>query len=100
MFYPVCCCSGRPSDKAWQFLPGAAVSEIDAENFSVAGAVSQTARQLAGAIGLAVLVALLGASDLTDSDVGAFRRAFVFLGTVAALASLVASRLPAPRRTK
>lgn len=80
-------------------LAGAAVSEIDVENFSVAGAVSQTARQLAGAIGLAVLVALLGTSDSTDIDVDAFRRAFVFLGTVAALASLVASRLPAPKKS-
>ncbi len=78
-------------------LAGAAVSEIDAENFSVAGAVSQTARQLAGAIGLAVLVALLGTTDSADIDVDAFRRAFVFLGAVAALASLVASRLPNPK---
>ena len=46
---------------------------------------------------LAVLVALLGTSDGADIDVASFRRAFVFLGTVAALASLVASRLPSPR---
>ena len=78
-------------------LAGAAVSEIDGENFSVAGAVNQTARQLAGAVGLAVLVAILGSSAAGDIDLDAFRRAFVYLATVAALASLVATRLPPPR---
>ncbi len=79
-------------------LAGAAVSEIDRENYSVAGAVNQTARQLAGAIGLAVLVAILGSGAAGDIDLAAFRRAFVYLGTVAALASLVATRLPRPSR--
>jgi EmrB/QacA subfamily drug resistance transporter len=78
-------------------LAGAAVSEVDRDNYSVAGAVNQTARQLAGAIGLAVLVALVGSSAGSDIELAAFRRAFVYLGTVAALASLVATRLPPPR---
>lgn len=75
-------------------LAGAAVSRIDAENFSVAGAVNQTARQLAGAIGLAVLVAILGSTDNADLDLSGFRRAFLYLSAVAATASLVATRLP------
>ncbi len=78
-------------------LAGAAVSEIDRENYSVAGAVNQTARQLAGAIGLAVLVAILGSGAGGEMDLAAFRRAFVYLGTVAFLASLIATRLPKPR---
>lgn len=49
-------------------LAGAAVSEVDRDNYSVAGAVNQTARQLAGAIGLAVLVALLGSSAAAISN--------------------------------
>jgi len=81
-------------------LAGAAVSEVDRENFSVAGAVNQTARQLAGAVGLAVLVAILGSTAASDIDLDAFRRAFIYLGTVAALASLVATRLPSPRTTR
>jgi EmrB/QacA subfamily drug resistance transporter len=80
-------------------LAGAAVSEVDRENFSVAGAVNQTARQLAGAIGLAVLVAILRSADTDDIDLDAFRRAFIYLGTVAGLASLVATRLPSPTRS-
>lgn len=80
-------------------LAGAAVSEVDRENFSVAGAVNQTARQLAGAIGLAVLVAILGSTDTGEIDLDAFRRAFIYLGTVAALASMVATRLPSPEAT-
>lgn len=78
-------------------LAGAAVSEVDRENYSVAGAVNQTARQLAGAIGLAVLVALLGSNASGDIELAAFRRGFIYLGAVAALASLVATRLP-PRQ--
>ncbi len=78
-------------------LAGAAVSEIDGKNFSVAGAVNQTARQLAGAIGVAVLIAILGGAA-GDIDLDSFRRAFVYLAIVAAAASLVAIRLAAPNR--
>lgn len=81
-------------------LAGAAVSEVDRENFSVAGAVNQTARQLAGAIGLAVVVVILGSVDTGGLELDAFRRAFIYLGTVAALASLVATRLPSPKATR
>ncbi len=75
-------------------LSGAGVSQVDAEHFSVASAVTQTARQLAGAIGLAILVAILGATDGGGATLEDFRRAFVYLGSAAALASLVATRLP------
>ncbi|WP_428122836.1 MFS transporter [Candidatus Poriferisodalis sp.] len=76
-------------------LNGAGVSEVDPAHFSVAGAVTQTARQLAGAIGVAILVAILGASASGSPTVGTFRWAFVFLASAAVLASLVATRLPA-----
>lgn len=75
-------------------LAGAGVSEVEAEHFSVASAVTQTARQLAGAIGLALLIAILGDTDSGDASVAAFRRAFVYLGSVAVLASMLATRLP------
>ncbi|MEL7157674.1 MAG: hypothetical protein AAFN30_13880 [Actinomycetota bacterium] len=60
----------------------------------MASAVTQTARQLAGAIGLALLIAILGATDTGDASVAAFQRAFIYLGSVAVLASLLATRLP------
>ena len=75
-------------------LAGAAVSEVPAEDYSVAGAVSQTARQLAGAVGVAILVALLGAGEADQIDLANFKRAFIYLGSVAALASLFALQLP------
>ena len=76
-------------------LNGACVSEVSPAHFSVAGAVGQTARQLGGAIGVAILVAILGVSASGDPTIGSFRWAFVYLGSVAAVASLIATRLPA-----
>ena len=76
-------------------LNGAAVSEVNPAHFSVAGAVAQTARQLAGAIGVAILVAILSTSASGEPTISTFRWAFAYLGSAAALASLVATRLPA-----
>ena len=59
------------------------------------GEITQTARQLAGAIGVAILVAILGASASGSPTVGTFRWAFAYLASAAVLASLVATRLPA-----
>jgi len=41
-------------------LSAAAIFDMDPENFSVAGATTQTARQLSGAIGGSIVVAILG----------------------------------------
>ena len=76
-------------------LNGAGVSEINPAHFSVAGAVTQTARQLARAIGVAILVAILGASASGGPTVGTFRWAFAYLALATVLAGLVATRLPA-----
>lgn len=79
-------------------LVGAGVSEVNPAHFSLAGAVTQTARQLSGAIGVAILVAILGSADM--ATVASFQRGFLYLATVAALACVVATRLPArPRST-
>ena len=71
-------------------LVGAGVSEVDSTNFSVAGAVMQTARQLAGAIGIALVVTILGSNPTTAS----FRSVFLYLAGVTFLSALIASRLP------
>ncbi|MGH1491464.1 MAG: MFS transporter [Acidimicrobiales bacterium] len=78
-------------------LVGAGVSEVNPVHFSLAGAVTQTARQLSGAIGVAILVAILGSAD--TATVASFQRGFLYLATVTALACIVATRLPARPKT-
>jgi len=70
-------------------LSAASVSEVDPGDFSVAGAVAQTSRQLSGAIGIALAVAIIGGS----ADPSSFRAAFLFLAVVVIAAVAVASRL-------
>ena len=70
-------------------LSAAAVSEVEQSDFSVAGAVAQTSRQLSGAIGISIAVVIIG--DAADPN--SFRSAFLFLAFVVMLAAFLASRL-------
>ena len=75
-------------------LAAAAVTEVDPVDFSVAGAVTQTSRQLAGAIGISVAVAIIGSTAGASS----FRSTFLYLAVVVALAVVTALKLPAAKR--
>ncbi len=75
-------------------LAGAGVSQVHSMHFSVAGAVSQTARQLSGAIGVAIVVAIITSQNSATPTVESFQWAFLYLASVAALASVLANRLP------
>ena len=77
-------------------LSAAAVSEVDPSNFSVAGAVAQTARQLSGAIGISIAVAISG----SNADEDAFRATFLYLTIVAAMSAIAALKLPAANATR
>ncbi len=70
-------------------LSAAAVSEVGQSDFSVAGAVAQTSRQLSGAIGISIAVVIIGEA----ADPNSFRSAFLFLAFVVMLAAFLASRL-------
>ena len=74
-------------------LSAAAVSKVDPSNFSVAGAVAQTARQLSGAIGISIAVAITG----SNSDESSFRATFLYLAVVVAMATVATLRLPLAR---
>lgn len=76
-------------------LAAAAVSEMEPKYFSLAGAATQTARQLASVIGVAIVVAILGSAETVTID--SFRWAFVYLIGVSATASLVSTLLPGRR---
>jgi MFS family permease len=75
-------------------LAGAGVSQVHSMHFSVAGAVSQTARQLSGAIGVAIVVVIITSQNSATPTVESFQWAFLYLASVAALASVLANRLP------
>jgi EmrB/QacA subfamily drug resistance transporter len=74
-------------------LAAAGVSEVGPENFSVAGAVTQTGRQLGGAIGLAIMIAVLGEPDGLDPTLHAFDRVFIYIIAMSLAAAIIASRI-------
>ena len=75
-------------------LAGAGISQVHPMHFSVASAVSQTARQLSGAIGIAIVVAIIAGHHSATPTVESFQWAFLYLAGVATLANVLASRLP------
>ena len=70
-------------------LGAAAVSSLAKEFYAVGGAVGQTARQIGGAIGVAILVVILGVNS-TLSD---FRHLWFFCATMALVTALLAIAL-------
>ena len=77
-------------------LSAAAVSTLPAHRFAVGSAVNQTARQIGGAIGIAVLVMLLGSSARASDVVPRFHHLWGFGAAMALLSGLVGSLIPQP----
>lgn len=76
-------------------LSAAAVSSLRAERFAVGSAVNQTARQVGGAIGIALLVVILGAPATTSDALTSFRHLWAYIGVMALLAGLACTQLRA-----
>jgi EmrB/QacA subfamily drug resistance transporter len=74
-------------------LSAAAVSSLEAARYAVGSAVNQTARQVGGAIGVALLVVILGAPSTAPEALRGFQHLWIFAATTAALAGLVSVRL-------
>jgi EmrB/QacA subfamily drug resistance transporter len=74
-------------------LSAAAVSELPAARFGVGSAVNQTARQVGGAIGVAILVAILGPSDDPGGALRAFDRLWLYAALMAGLSGAIATFL-------
>jgi EmrB/QacA subfamily drug resistance transporter len=77
-------------------LSAAAVSSLPAHRYAVGSAVNQTARQVGGAIGVAVLVMLLGTPASVADRVTRFHHVW-FYGALTALAAGVLGALIPPR---
>jgi MFS family permease len=78
-------------------LSAASVASLPPERFAVGSAVNQTARQVGGAIGIAVLVAILGTTTAPQAALGHFRHLWVFSASMAALSGAAASLLRSTR---
>ena len=78
-------------------LSAAAVSSLPAHRYAVGSAVNQTARQVGGAIGIAVLVMLLGTPTSVADSVTRFHHLWTYAAVAAALSGVVGAFIPRPR---
>jgi NTE family protein len=82
---------------AFPVLGATAVSGLPVERFAVGSAINQTCRQIGGALGVAVLVALLGKPTTPSGGLAAFDHLWIFSASMATLTagiSLLLRRAP------
>jgi NTE family protein len=79
---------------AFPVLGAAAVSSVPADRFAVGSAVNQTCRQFGGALGVAILVALLGEHTMGPARLAAFGHLWIFSAAMAALTGAFSLLLP------
>jgi EmrB/QacA subfamily drug resistance transporter len=77
-------------------LSAAAVSSLPPHRFAVGSAVNQTARQIGGAIGIAVLVMLIGTPDGLGDTVDRFHHLWAYGAAMALVSGLIGSFIPRP----
>ncbi|HEX3796305.1 MAG TPA: DHA2 family efflux MFS transporter permease subunit [Acidimicrobiales bacterium] len=94
--------SGLGIGLTFPVLSAAAVSSLHPERFAVGSAVNQTARQIGGAFGVALLVVILGTPSGTAQALTHFRHLWLYAAAMAALAGVLCAFLGnarAPRQT-
>jgi EmrB/QacA subfamily drug resistance transporter len=74
-------------------LSAAAVSSLPADRFGVGSAVNQTARQVGGSLGVAILVVILGTPDSRADALGHFQQLWMFAAAMAVLSGGMATLL-------
>ena len=77
-------------------LSAAAVSSLPPHRFAVGSAVNQTARQIGGALGIAVLVMLLAEPDGAVNALRRFQHIWVFGAGAALVSGMIGSQIPRP----
>jgi EmrB/QacA subfamily drug resistance transporter len=80
-------------------LSAAAVASLPAERFGVGSAVNQTARQVGGALGVAVLIAILSKPEPGAAALAAFEKMWWFEAAMAGLSGVIASCLGSSSRS-
>jgi EmrB/QacA subfamily drug resistance transporter len=74
-------------------LSAAAVSSLEPARYSVGSAVNQTARQIGGALGVAILVVILGSPTSAAAALDNFRHLWIYIAALTALAGLMSTAL-------
>ncbi len=74
-------------------LSAAAVSSLQAERFAVGSAVNQTARQVGGALGVALLVVILGAPRTPVAALTDFRHLWLYAAAMAMACGVISVAL-------
>ncbi len=77
-------------------LSAGAVSSLPPARFAVGSAVNQTARQIGGALGIAVLVALIGSQRQLTDPLDGFHQLWAFAATTALTSGVIGSFIPRP----
>jgi EmrB/QacA subfamily drug resistance transporter len=78
-------------------MSAAAVSSLPGDRFAVGSAVNQTARQVGGSVGIAILVVVLGAPATAGAALAGFQHLWGFAAAMSALSGSVALLLGPPR---
>jgi MFS family permease len=78
-------------------ISAAAVSSLEPSRYSVGSAVNQTARQVGGALGVAILVVILGTPSTAVQALRNFHHLWTYIAIMAATAGVVAAFLGKPR---
>ncbi|MEC7827105.1 MAG: MFS transporter [Actinomycetota bacterium] len=78
-------------------LAAAGVSEVNPDYFSLAGGVTQTARQFGGALGLAAMFAITGEPSNPGEAYDLYKWAFTFIMGSSLVACLLTCRVKTPR---
>ncbi len=78
-------------------ISAAAVSSLEPSRYSVGSAVNQTARQVGGALGVAILVVILGTPTSAGQALQNFHHLWTYVAIMAAGAGVVAAFLGKPR---
>ncbi len=81
-------------------LSAAAVSSLPPARFAVGSAVNQTARQIGGALGISVLVALIGSTATSTDPLAGFQRLWTFAAITAATSGVIGSFMPRPSSSR
>lgn len=75
-------------------LSAAAVSGLPPQRYAVGSAVNQTARQVGGALGIAVLVVIVGGETVGGAGVDEFHQLWLWAAAMALLSGLIGATLP------
>jgi EmrB/QacA subfamily drug resistance transporter len=78
----------------------AAVSSLPPERLALGGAVNQTARQIGGALGVAILVVLIGNPAAPAVALTRFHHLWSYCAVMALLSGVIGSRLRPPSRAE